>query len=619
MAQAADDRTRKKQRLILSASQLETAEDCLRKWWLQRVAKLPERPKGHPYLLARTLGDVLHEVMDRYLSADHLGRGPNGKPVNLYPDKRKTTAGWLPWTSVVSKFGADKGEVRSVTPKEAELIQKLVRAAIDQGVIIRAPDGKVESRFDYKLFETEDFHVWITGYRDYIPSRDVVEDHKTCKKNKAPWKKTAKKIHANMQMRVYGKTLLLDAEARGEPLPAEITLCHNQFVKDPNQPVVDKRPVKITREALDTHWTSKVLPLAHKIAKVKKVKRWEDIEEPEADVCNKYGGCPFMRVCSGEWSLDRYRKRIERQSRQVSMPTPKVGCRSKSVTSPTSKKGNNMGFMDKLAKKKAKKAALNGDAAPAPKSKEKPKADPKPTPKKEEPIRGRVVGDVPPWANPECRGCSGTGFSSSGKPCRICDARAPKAGRPLSSTFEIVVEDGVIVWSDGETDGSAELVTEEVEVKETKVEEVVEEEPKAEEPLVEEPKTKKKKKGKLPSKAKARQDEVEKRGRGRPKKGFTLLIDCFPTKGTGKIGGGSGVHDLTEVIHRYGALMAEENEVDSFYEIDAFTRRDALCAVASHMADEFGTDYVVASSNNVEERELIRVLKPLASTVIGRI
>lgn len=601
MSEEATDEPRKP--LILSASQLEVALDCKRKWWFQRGPhKLPE-PRKLPD--PRTFGDVIHEVAERWLKADELGRDPEtGEEVDLYPEG---------WTTVISKFGADKGQPRSITEGEAAQIKALIAAAIDEGVLVRSPHGKVEERFDMRLFDPEGPYgaTNITGYIDYQPDRNTIEDHKSVKKDKSPWRKTPKKIHESLQMRVYAKAKIEAAKKEGAPI-AQVHLAHNQFSKDPDAPVVRKTRTTIDADEVETFWTSVVLPLAERLRPLKKEEDWHEVEGPSkgAQVCNKYGGCPYLKICSGRISIERYAKKIKRKNR-----IPEGNCRTTQVISLKPGIGVPMSFAEKIAAKKARAA---GAAAPPPSKAPEPK--PEPAPKTTEPSApAGFEGDVPPWADESCKACKGTGFSSLGAPCRICDVKAKKAGKPQAKDFEIVSEEGVISWSNGEIEGAVLVLSEQVEVKETEAPAPKPEpKPEPESKPEEEPELDDQDEG--DSDDEAEEDPTpapkKKTKRGRPKKGFTLLIDCYVVKGQGRIGGGSGVIFLDEQLKHYGTELAKANEVESFYDVDCFRRRDELCKHAETIAEGFGTDYVVARTDSVEERELLKALRPLASTVI---
>ena len=107
------------------------------------------------------------------------------------------------------------------------------------------------------------------------------------------------------------------------------------------------------------------------------------------------------------------------------------------------------------------------------------------------------------------------------------------------------------------------------------------------------------------------------KGRGRPKKGFALLINCGPYRNTG--GAGRKVHYLEEVLAILGQKMAEAADVESFYDIDAFTRRDQLAKVAPTVAEEFANEIVMVTglgSGQSDMRVLVDALKPYAGLIL---
>ena len=94
------------------------------------------------------------------------------------------------------------------------------------------------------------------------------------------------------------------------------------------------------------------------------------------------------------------------------------------------------------------------------------------------------------------------------------------------------------------------------------------------------------------------------------------MVNCSVAKGAGRSGSGRNVIFLSEVMANYGAKMAETNGADSFFALDAFSRRDALCAAAPAIAEEFGTDMVVANSDSPDMRAFIDAIRPLAGMEI---
>ncbi|KKL28068.1 hypothetical protein LCGC14_2378860, partial [marine sediment metagenome] len=66
---------------IMSPSQLVDYLTCPRSWYFRRVARLPEEEDVDKW----NYGHRLHEVCERWVSADSRGRDATGEPVNLYP------------------------------------------------------------------------------------------------------------------------------------------------------------------------------------------------------------------------------------------------------------------------------------------------------------------------------------------------------------------------------------------------------------------------------------------------------------------------------------------------------------------------------------------------------
>ncbi|MCH7872489.1 MAG: PD-(D/E)XK nuclease family protein, partial [Planctomycetes bacterium] len=67
--------------LVTSPSACESATDCMRQWWFKKVVRL-KVPDKH----FTQLGDVFHEVAERWLEADDNGRGADGNQVDVFPE-----------------------------------------------------------------------------------------------------------------------------------------------------------------------------------------------------------------------------------------------------------------------------------------------------------------------------------------------------------------------------------------------------------------------------------------------------------------------------------------------------------------------------------------------------
>ena len=291
---------RSRRLMVLSASQFETFELCARKWWLKFVRGLPE-----PDSKSTIFGSILHAVIERYLSGDKQGRDSNGFPIDLYPpgwtrainryDKNKVdgevspgeadtirrlmttaieqgviecfdnreiehefqvTLSKLPcWKcsgagkltcntcrgsgSICGKCAAhlsvdDSGSVCDTYHRDADVSCPVCGG--DQTCPVCKGDGKGD-------------HIQIKGFIDYLLP-DGIQDHKSS--GRVKYWKSKDALRENTQMLIYAKILMLliqEASAegvKGRPLasfavPEQISLRHNQFCSDPNEPRVRKK------------------------------------------------------------------------------------------------------------------------------------------------------------------------------------------------------------------------------------------------------------------------------------------------------------------------------------------------------------------------------------------
>ena len=81
-------------------------------------------------------------------------------------------------------------------------------------------------------------------------------------------------------------------------------------------------------------------------------------------------------------------------------------------------------------------------------------------------------------------------------------------------------------------------------------------------------------------------------------------------------GSGRNVIYLSEVLKTYGDQMAAQSGAASYYALEAFARRDAICSAAPQMAEAFKTDIVVAETDSPDMKALIAALRPLAGMEI---
>ena len=445
-----------------SASQDETATRCIRNWWFAYPQRMPSIAKGD-----LDFGTVIHNVCERFLLADDTGRvplppkseghvGPHivvwtegslvgqpaGRPVDLYP------AGW---DSVTDKKGK-----RTISPVSADLIKRLVAKAIEEGILERRPDRKIEQWFEQELIPG----VTMRGKIDMLLPGEV-QDHKSTKAMK--WAKSEKKdsphyLGDSLQMLDYAHEALVV-----DPSLEIVRLRHNVFCKDPDQPIVRKVDVTVTRAEVMANW-QRLMKLAWEMQVLDQQEltedQWEEVPGPgEPDACEAFGGCPFLRICAGADTPAQYRKRTDKQIKNKKT-TQKAFTWEDSwgkIESPEPENTDMNVFDKSKARQKARKAGKPA-TAPAPETK---------------PIDGSVavaeevesrppIDAAPPWAQKNCPACKGAGFNKKGSPCRICDATSKKAGGRTS--LEFVVEsdgEGNIVWEakDGSMSGIAPLPT----------------------------------------------------------------------------------------------------------------------------------------------------------------
>lgn len=630
--------------LVISASQLGNYHTCKRKWWFNRVQKLDEPPKMH-FLF----GETLHKVLERWLEADQLGIDPQtSMPVDLYPP------GWN----------------AGLTPRESDLIQKLVAAGIEKGMIVRHPNREIEHGFIRHLADVggsantaQGWSVFITGFIDLLlPHR--IEDHKTTSNMR--YARSKAKLRKDTQMLIYAGELLMLAAEHGIELE-RVELAHNVFLKDAESPRIRKTECKgddedegaVTREEIIKHWAS---VQRDSIAMLELKLRYpfenqhHEVPGPEntQQACRKYGGCPYLPICGGRISPHEYRvsvtRLIQEHERKLAMSTsifsqhtgalmgaqgaPGAAPAAPALNPPTPPPAQApdlsttmfwwLAKRDDQQPSQATGAQIQAALAANPALADHPcmKHGDKewsqvgvvfgsPTPAPAAPQR-----QAAPWGRQDCTSCGGSGWNSQGGVCAICESLNQRDGTFTSANYDIVQNgDGTVTvtMKSAPAAPAAPQTAQTVEI------------PNAA-PQVEEAKPKGKKKGKkkkdeeapAPATTPATTEESTdlfdsiqiKPGRGRPPKTFVLLIDAVPV--------GEKAIDAALILQQLGDALASERGANSYYELPAFERRDMIASVVPKLVEQMLNkgEFVTVNSSSPDLDMLVTALRPYAHLTI---
>ena len=282
--------------MVLSASQFKTFDLCKRKWWFLKCMKLPDKKST-----SHVFGKALHAALERWLLADDRGIDPQtGKPVDIYP----------------------KGWSEGLTPREADLLQKLVAEGISSGLIVRHPGREIERGFMRLFAETgggskdtpDGWSIFLTGFIDLmVQDLGLIQDHKSTKSMRYALSKN--KLSKDVQMTLYAAELL-----HLRPELQEVDVQHNVFVKDMDKPRIRFPATKATlpRAEIESTWSRyqgtalEMLALKHRWTDINQHALLPDPPKP-AKSCNSYGGCPFQLICGGRETPQEYAKRMEDQ------------------------------------------------------------------------------------------------------------------------------------------------------------------------------------------------------------------------------------------------------------------------------------------------------------------
>lgn len=473
--------------LEVTASQLETywpeePESCKRRWWARAVRRLPTVNR-----YSSCFGDVAHKVLERWLSADRLGRGPDGQPVDPFPP------GWL---NGYDRFGAPTG---TLTPLDGEVIRKLLEAAVETGELRRDPHKSLEVPYEILVDLGDGQQARVHGYKDMEIGDDEVWDFKFLKSRH--YAKSANRLRKNPQMLCYALDTYRKAKAKGKHL-ASVRVKHLSFIKDPKALAIIPKSAEITEAEL-LAFEEKLVGVCKEMLTFREVgtegwpsKRGQElipgvIPDPHKGqrACASFGGCHFQEICVERRTEEQYRERVRlvkdreraRQKGQKYGGNTPLTWRPQQGMFSSPQTGDDMSFAAKLAARAAVKAKAGlgeagqeapdwqgeGQKAPAAPQPEAPKAPPKFSPGKKasapktEEAKGAEIADklraeggpapfdspTPPWAIPSCKACKGRGISSVGKVCGVCAVVSKREGLPSPEQFVIESDgQGGLVW-----------------------------------------------------------------------------------------------------------------------------------------------------------------------------
>lgn len=542
-------------KLVVSPSAIETADDCMRKWWNLKVNRLAEPAKDFTQL-----GDVFHEVCERWLEADDTGRNSEGKQVDVFPP------GWADRLS----FGQEA------------VVRALFKAMVDEGILRRTPGRQIEKSFQIEVIP----EASMMGFAD-VWTPQGIEDHKTTKNRR--YLATREDLKQNIQMMSYAAAWLVEtAEKLGE-VPNNIELRHNQGITDPEDLYVRPTAVQVTMNEVSDFWEQRIVPLVKQMLHWKQSKlspeSWEKVPGPsKKGICKKYGGCPFQGICGRTESVDQYRARVRLHNQKFEATLAQENEMSEDL-------------LAKLAARKKARASAGVTTTPSEDAKEAAQAAETAAEEVESVADAVSTQEVlsAPWAQPDCKACSGSGISSSGAVCRPCAVKAEKKGI-MATDFKLSATEGAVEIRRGDNlIVSIPVATKVKAADNTK-------------PSPKKPKKTKPEKSEEPTAPPASQLDSESKSKGRPKKGFTMIY------GTLKRGRGT-VIDLQQVLQEYGSALAEEWNAGSYWALDAFKRREALAHKAEEISASFGPAIVTVTTDQRDLVDFAAALEPFAAAV----
>lgn len=218
-----------------SASQLQTADDCMRKWYIDKILKVRE-----PQTRAMRVGERVHQAIE-----DFVGEGkPLRDPLAI--------------------------------PAKSFLFQLYLRAR-------RKKDVYVERRFSRTYADIE-----IQGLIDVHVGQDTIIDHKTTSAKK--WVKTPGELRQNIQAHTYAWAVFSEY-----PEVDKVNITYNYLIKKPT-PHQKLVRTYITRDENNGFMQQKIFSLLQQMKTYAKSDAPEHVPMTHS-ACSKFGGCPYRDFC----------------------------------------------------------------------------------------------------------------------------------------------------------------------------------------------------------------------------------------------------------------------------------------------------------------------------------
>lgn len=637
--------------LITSPSQHKTWETCNRQWFFAKRMKLPQPSKGH-----FTFGTVLHAVIERYLLADELGRMPDGSALNLYPP------GWeVTHDSMRDEFGNWHRVPSSVSPAEQQLIKTLFNLAVEQGHIARWQGRQMELQFGavwdgqppVHIVDWKGKRVTLTGKIDLLMP-GVIRDWKSAKDLRYAVSKA--KMPKDIQLMQYAHVARELWLRQGADYQT-VNIGQLTFSKKPDKPKIKPVDVDVSADDIAEEWAMTVAR-GCKMAEQADARDYNTI--PAVELGDRACGyCSFASICLGTATVQDYTARVMDHERHRLSVLQRSTPQGDTLT---------MGLLGDRAAAPPTTAPPTAAAPAAP-----PAAPPAAAPVSDVPDAAKA-----PWGRQDCVACSGTGVSSVGDACVPCVSLNAKNGqltkdgyysteaaggthvifRALPEQHAALAAAGLPVAGRVAIPGgqptppataapaappaptapqapaaapSAPTAPPAPQAPAPVAPPAQPAAPPAQPPQGAPPAPSAPPVGPpagdgssapprplgdaVPPTVEPDSDDVRAtRGRGRPAAGFTLVLNAMPERGIKD----TNCYWLDQVMFLYGQKLAEASGVPSYYDLDVWKRRDAMCAQAQAFADEFGKGYVFADTHISPDLDaLVNALRPLAKVVVN--